>query len=117
MNQRVVSSHFPYVPVHLQVRDTEADVEALVDSGFDGDIAVAQAVVADGRPPDGHQYWGLADGSEVLAPYYLGRVGLGQLGTYAAVFLALGGEPLIGRGLTDRFTVILDHGRQVIIEP
>ena len=33
------------------------------------------------------------------------------------VVTILGDEPLIGRRLTDRFRVILDHGARVIVEP
>jgi hypothetical protein len=35
---------------------------------------------------------------------------------FEGVVIALGDEPLVGRGVTDRFTVILDHGRQLIVE-
>jgi hypothetical protein len=33
------------------------------------------------------------------------------------VVIAVGDEPLVGRGVTDEFRVILDHGRRVIVEP
>jgi hypothetical protein len=33
------------------------------------------------------------------------------------VISVLGDEPLVGRGVTDRFAVTLDHGRRVIVAP
>jgi hypothetical protein len=62
--------------------------------------------------------WTLADGSTVLAPSYLGRVevaDLGDKGTFAAVISVLGDEPIIGRALANRFSITLDHGRQLIL--
>src|SRR5437588_193848 len=65
----------------------------------------------------GETSWILADGSEVFAPYYLGTVQLGDVGSYPALVATLGDEPLIGRGITDRVRLILDHGERVIVEP
>ena len=62
----------------------------------------------------------VADGSTVLAPSYLGRVEvaeLGDAGTFPAVISVLGDEPILGRSLTNRFSITLDHGRRVIIQP
>ena len=42
---------------------------------------------------------------------------LGDAGVNAAIIGVLGNEPLIGRNLARRFCIILDHGRQVILEP
>jgi predicted aspartyl protease len=116
MNQRVVSSHFPYLALHLFVQDRSEAVEALLDTGFDGDVAVPHAIVSNGEPPDFHIRGTLADGSEVVVPTYLGEVDLGTLGRFPVVITALGDEPLVGRGVSDRFTVILDHGQRLIVE-
>jgi hypothetical protein len=117
MSQRLISARFPYLTIQFEASHTKQEVEAFFDSGFDGDLAVPQALIANGDPPDGHQIWHLADGSEVLVSYHLGMVSLGQLGSFEAVIVTLGDEPLIGRGITNRFTVILDHGRRLIVEP
>ena len=42
---------------------------------------------------------------------------LGDAGVSAARIGVLGHEPLIGRNLARRFCIILDHVRQVILEP
>ena len=43
-----------------------------------------------------------------------------QVGIFAAVdaeIVVLGEAAIVGRGITDRYRVILDHGEQVIVEP
>jgi predicted aspartyl protease len=114
---RLASSHFPYLPIHLEVRGHTADLEALLDTGFDGAIVVPPGLVTNGRPPDQRSRWMLADGSEVAAPSYLGTVTLGSFGPYEVLITALGDEPILGRGLATLFRIILDHGREISIEP
>jgi hypothetical protein len=67
-------------------------------------------------PPRGHLRWTLADGSAVLAPYYLGTIRVGALGPFPALVTVLGDEPLIGREIVAHFTITLDHGERVIVE-
>ena len=40
MNGELTSSRFPYLPVRWQVRQQTYEAEALLDTGFDGGIAV-----------------------------------------------------------------------------
>lgn len=117
MSQGLTSSRFPYVPLHLSVRQRNERIEALLDTGFDGDVAMPSEFVANGEPPDGYLPWTLADGSEALAPAYDGTVQVEGMAWFPAVVIALGDEPLVGRGVTDRFTIVLDHGRRLIVEP
>jgi predicted aspartyl protease len=112
----VTSERFPYLPIRLSVDQQVIDVEALVDTGFNGDLVMPLDLIG-GVTPSSHLYWALADGSPVRAPVYRGAVQLGSLGTFPILVTALGDEPIIGRGLTDRFRVILDHGRRLIVEP
>lgn len=114
---RVESERFPYLPLILTVRDRTAEVEALLDTGFDGDVAVPLALIADGQPPDEYRSWELADGSTVATPVYYGTVQLGSFPSVPADIALLGDEPILGRGVTDRYRVILDHGSRVIAEP
>lgn len=114
--ERLTSYRFPYIPLRLELGQTSYDVEALVDTGFDGDVAVPFPLLV-GRIPDSELHCQLADGSEVTAPVYLGRVALGDLATLQALVLGLGTEALLGRGVTDRFRLVLDHGERVILEP
>jgi hypothetical protein len=53
----------------------------------------------------------------VLAPYYIGTIRLGPKELPGIMVTAVGDEPLLGRGVITDFTVTLDHGRQVIVDP
>ncbi len=117
MMDRVVSARFPYLPIRLTIRGQPIALEAFLDTGFDGDIVIPPGLLAIDAAPDNHLLWILADGSPVHAPAYLATVEMGPLGTYPVAVTILGDETIIGRRLTDRFRVILDHGREVIVEP
>lgn len=117
MTPRLETDHFPYLPLRLHVRDRTYAVEALIDTGFDGYVAVPPELVADGGPPDDFHIWILADGSQVVAPFYLGTVHVGDVGSAPAAITALGDEPIVGRGIIDRFLLHLDHGERVVVEP
>lgn len=113
---RVVSAHFPYLPLTVTLRGRTAIVEALLDTGFDGDIALPAGFVLRQDEPDGSPQWTLADGSEIRTPVYLGTVQVGDFAALPITITIVGSEAIVGRGVTDRFTVILDRGRQVVIE-
>ena len=116
MNERLISTRFPYLPVQLTVRGRTYDMEALLDTGFDGDVVIPQDMITTAEPPNGYLTWRLADGAGVRTAYYLGSIRMGGLGAFPVVANALAYQPTIGRGVTHRFTVILDNGRQVIVE-
>jgi hypothetical protein len=42
---------------------------------------------------------------------------VGNLASFPGAITAIGSESLVGRGVIDRFRVILDHGRNIIVEP
>ena len=116
-DQRVISTHFPYVPLHVAVRNRAENVEALLDTGFDGDIVVPEAFATGLGLPDSRSRWQLADGSLVRAPIYLGSVRIGRTELSPVLVIALGDELLVSRNLIAHFTVILDHGHQLTFEP
>ena len=122
----VVSSHFPYLPISLHLtragqREIVADFDALVDTGFDGDIILPENLLGIRRSPDAYLTWTLADGSEVESPAYTGYLLVPGLGTQPmpmdVIVSILGDEPIIGRGVTDRMSVTFDHGQRVIASP
>lgn len=119
--QTFTSSHFPYIPITVVVNKRIETVEALLDTGFDGDLIIPEGLLTNGKGPDSYLRFILADQvTSVLAPAYLGRVEvaeLGDAGLYAAIIGVLGTEPIIGRNLARHFRITLDHGRQVIIRP
>ena len=117
VNQRIISSRFPYIPVRVQLGRRTFNVEALLDTGFDGAIILPSALVANGAPVERYVRVVLADSSRVLAATYVGTLRIGGMPPFRARIIALGDEPIIGLTATNRYYVGLDHGRQIIIEP
>jgi predicted aspartyl protease len=115
------SAHFPYIPVTVVLNKRTETVEALLDTGFDGDLILPEGLMTNGKPPDSYLRYTLADpATSVLAPTYLGRVEvakLGDSGEYPALISVLGKEAIIGRNLARHFHITLDHGRALIIHP
>lgn len=111
-----VSSRFPYLKLTIKVLSRNLKVEALVDTGFSGEVVLPSEMIMNGQPPKGYSRWTLADGSTKLAPNFLGTVRIGKFKPIDVSIAVLGDEPLIGRGLTDRFKVIFDHGKKIIVE-
>ena len=103
-------------PFRLYVRGITIDVEALVDTGFDGDLAVPEALLQDVGEPDDFERWTLADGAAVFAPEFEATAELDGFESISVLLSAIGDEPLVGRGVTDQFGLLLDHGRRLVIE-
>jgi hypothetical protein len=73
-------------------------------------------------PPDAYATWTMADGSEVLAPIFLGTIRFPELDEDIAEMVGvtvtvLGDIALIGQSVLRSFTLTLDHGKQVTLEP
>jgi predicted aspartyl protease len=90
------------VELQLVIGGDDQFIEALIDTGFDGYIAVPSQSLPPISEPDGYLPCGLAEGSVIEAPFYRGRVRLGDLNEFSIVVLALGDEFIVGRGVTDR---------------
>src|SRR4051812_18095653 len=95
------STHFPYIPITVVLNKRTETVEALLDTGFEGDLIIPEGLMTNGKPPDSYLRFTLADQvTTVLAPAYLGRVEvaeLGDAGLYAAIISVLGTEAIISR--------------------
>jgi predicted aspartyl protease len=92
------------------------EVEPLVDTGFDGGVCLPADAIDPALVPSRHLVWGLADGSEVVAPAFTGSVQIGELPPVRTVIIFLGDSSLLGRHVTDHFSVTFDHGQRVIVE-
>lgn len=114
---RVVSTRFPYLPLTLMVDGRTHVVEALLDTGFDGDAVVPSNYLAEDSAPVDYLPARLADGSEVMVPTYLGSARIGAKEIDPITVLSLGDVPIVGTNLIQHFMVMLDHGRRVIIDP
>jgi predicted aspartyl protease len=115
------SGRFPYLLVHvrignLQYPDCEFDVEALVDTGFDGGLTVPPGYIPDRVRSIGQIKCDLADGSTVFANYYGGFVSVGALQPMATIVIVLPHEPLPGRAVTNHYRLSFLYGREVVLE-
>jgi hypothetical protein len=118
----VRSSRFPYLPVHVIIGhpmypDFQLDIEAYVDTGFDGGLIVPLGLIPDRVRSAGDMKCHLADGSEVEAPFYQGWVSVGSFPPMPATIISLPGQALLGLAVTNRYRLSFLYGRQVILEP
>jgi predicted aspartyl protease len=127
MSRKLTSTKYPFLPVSIHARvnkgkNVELDTHALIDTGFSGDIVIPPTEELKQSTPDAYATWTMADGSEVLAPIFLGSIRFAQLDKEVAEMVGvtitvLGDQALIGQSVLKRFTLTLDHGKQVILEP
>jgi len=101
---------------NLQYPDFEFDVDALVDTGFSGCLAVPHGLVPDRVYSAGRQWCEFADGNHVLVPYYRGYLTIGSLQPIVAYVMELPNQVLLGRAVTDHFKLTFFYGRQVTLE-
>lgn len=117
LDARLISERFPYVAITLTVRDLRVEVDALLDTGFDGEIIVSADLIPPSMRPHRYLRWTLVDGSRVRALAYAGTIQIGELGTLGVSISAVGDEVLIGRRVIEKFRRILEYGERLILEP
>ena len=118
MTQQTVSSYFPYLPIHIYLGGTITyEVEALLDTGFDGAVLLPSTFLLNAIPDIEQDTYELAHGSEVTVPSYPVAIEIDGFDPIEVSASPLGDEPIIGVEVIRHFSVILDHGRRVIVEP
>jgi clan AA aspartic protease len=127
MSNKLTSTKYPFLPLTIHVRvssrkSIDINTQALIDTGFSGDIVVPATGELKQYPPHAYATWTMADGSEVLAAVFLGSIRFPELNEDVAevvgvLVTVLGDQALIGQSILRRFTLTLDHGKQVILEP
>jgi predicted aspartyl protease len=127
MSKKLTSTKYPFLPLTIHVRvsnrkNINLNTQVLIDTGFSGDIVIPVTGELKQSTPDAYATWTMADGSEVLAPIFLGSIRFPQLDDDDAVMVGvtvtvLGDQALIGQSILRHFTLILDHGKQVTLEP
>lgn len=114
--KKVVSLHFPYLPIEVVINQSKRILEALLDTGFDGYVVLPPKFVTNGEVADLYESCKLADNSIVRVPIFIGSVKLGSKKLNKITFLIMGDEPIIGREVIKHFKITLDHGRKIILE-
>jgi clan AA aspartic protease len=113
-----VADGFPWVSAEIAGIEGAVRVEVVVDTGFEGDLAVHPRVLHSiGAALVAYRTVLMADGSERDVPHY--EVAIVWDGTRrAAEAVALEGRPLVGCGLLKGFllTVEMTDGGEVRIE-
>ena len=127
MSHKLISHKYPFLPLSIHVRVSnrkkiDLNTHVLIDTGFSGDIVVPATEELKQYTPDAYATWTMADGSEVMAPIFLGSIRFPQLDEDVAEMVGvtvtvLGDAALIGQSVLRHFTLTLDHGKQVILEP
>jgi predicted aspartyl protease len=94
------------------------DVEAVIDTGFDGELTLREATIRRlGYPYSGSAGGTLADGSEVQFDFFEGR-GLWHGVERPVAVICAEGQALIGMGLLggSRLTLDAEPGGEVLVE-
>ena len=117
MSRRPDALPFPCLSVRFQVRGVAFDEIAVLDTGFEGGIAVPQAILKDVGLPVGRVRLELVGGNQISVPFYYGSWQIGDLGPFPVRIDVVGDEVLIGQRAIAYLTVTLDHGRRVIVSP
>jgi predicted aspartyl protease len=127
MGNKLISTKYPFLPLTVRVRITNRknlnlDIQGLIDTGFSGDIAIPATGELREHEPDAYATWAMADGSEVMAPVFLGTIRFPDLDEEKATMVGvtitvLADQSLIGQSVLRNFTLTLDHGKRVVLEP
>ena len=98
----------PLAVLGIDGSSARVEVEALVDTGFDGELALPPGLVRRlGHPYAGSTAATLADGSAIQLDYHEGRV-LWHGEERAVAVLASDGDPLVGMALLSGSRLTVD---------
>jgi len=114
-----IGTNPPYIPIRVRFLPVgpEIEVEALIDTGFDGHISMPSVRLPATLQPIGVYSIAMADGSMFRATAYRGTAQVIGLEQRITVNITLGtSDVLVGRRFTDHFRVTFNHGREVVVE-
>ena len=114
----MTSSDFPYLSIRVSIRNWDVLCEALIDTGFSGDLVVpADAPPQNIGDPDHVRIYRVADDRITRAPVFVGELEIPEIPPVPDIAVtALGSKYIIGLGIIERYVVTLERGERVIIE-
>lgn len=113
-----MAASYPSLAIRFTIQGVSRDAVALLDTGFDGYLAVPDDLVTTLPRPVHSRRARTASGDVLEVPVYRGAVDVvAQPGPFDALIIALGGEYLLGLAALNRFRVTFDHGPRLIVEP
>lgn len=108
---------YPSLRIRYAVQGAGGEEFAIVDTGFDGHLAIPESLIEILPSPLYVRRVRTASGQVVHVPAYLGTVELlDQPDEIDALIIALGDEFLIGLPTINHFKVTFDHGERLIVE-
>lgn len=113
----VISERFPFVPVIVEFASAIREAEALLGTGFDGDIVLPAAMIPIGEPVFTTAGFRLANESSIRVPVFQAAAVVGGSRVRPVFVASVGSVPMIGRRLIRHFAITLDHGLRVVVEP
>jgi predicted aspartyl protease len=109
---------YPSLRIQYLIEGLQGEAFALVDTGFDGYLAVPESLLPQLPQPAYVHRVRTASGQVVGVPAYVGTVELGdQPGPIQAVAIVLGDEYLVGLRTVNHFKITFDHGQRLVVEP
>lgn len=115
-----VRGRFPRTRLTLPGRDGPFEVEFIIDTGFDGELALPPELAhrLDGQTA-GHQALSLADGTTIVSPYYRVLLEDWEGEPRLTEVLMLDGSPLLGVQMLEGYWLHaqMTAGGEVEIEP
>jgi predicted aspartyl protease len=109
---------YPSLRVRYVASGVAGEANAIVDTGFDGYLAIPESLIGSLPEPTYRRRYRTASGESVVVAAFRGTVELVDLpGPIPARIIALGEDFLIGIQTLNHFRVTFDHGQRVIIEP
>ena len=116
IGRKIISTRFPYIPVQVFVSENIYKLEALIDTGFDGQVILPPSLVANGQLPKRFVICKLADNSIVEMLAHRGSIKLGGKKLKDVLVIIMGDEPIIGREVIKHFKITLEYGRKIILD-
>ena len=119
MDERsVISNEFPYIPIRTLLNGRETEAEALLDTGFSGEVIIPEDAVPDGiGPPAYFVTYRVADNRIVSSPVFYGDIEIPGLPPIHDVAIGvLANRYIVGVGVMELYRIILERGKQVIVE-